>query len=358
VVDSRPARMVKGGGAPLVPGITFKNVLTAGRSSVSDVIPSLEVQPSEELLDSLKWSFVGELHNHMDVVEVRQRLVMEGLHQFKVTGMGENRMLLHMEGVADIDYVISHHKEWWDLMFKKVVRWSPQLVAGSRTVWLNVFGIPLHVWDEPLFKKLGELFGVFLDFDEDTIARKRLDYARVQISTDRKGIIDNMVNLTVMGADFILWVVEEGGGRWWLLELVVDVGDEGSSRASRVGDVVGGKGDPLSEDEDILRLVKNAAIGDFLDQPFVDTYMGTEEQRHVQEDSFKGDQSLGSPKWKDFLNDHIATGQVASMGKGEDVRREERDRCIRAEGRFDCSGSASGQHSREGDQQVPGLLTS
>jgi hypothetical protein len=72
-------------------------------------------------------------------------------------------------------------------MFKKVVRWSPQLVADSRIVWVKVFGIPLHVWDEDLFKKLGSVFGVFVDFDEDTISRKRLDFARIQISVSMKG---------------------------------------------------------------------------------------------------------------------------------------------------------------------------
>jgi len=97
-------------------------------------------------------------------------------------------------------------------MFKKVHRWSPEHVADSRTVWLNVHGVPLHVWDEPLFKNLGSLFGVFVDFDEDTICRNRLDFARLQVSTVRKGLIDEMVNLKVMGAVFFLWVVEVGGG--------------------------------------------------------------------------------------------------------------------------------------------------
>jgi hypothetical protein len=162
----RPVKVVKGGGAPLAPGVTYKDAA---------VIPCMEVQPSVELLDSLKWGFVGELHNFMDATEVRQRLVMEGVHRVKVTGMGDRMMLLHIHGAVDIESVIINHKQWWNLMFKKVVKWSPQLVVDSRTVWVKVFGIPLHVWEETLFKKLGSLFGVFVDFDEDTISRKRLN---------------------------------------------------------------------------------------------------------------------------------------------------------------------------------------
>jgi hypothetical protein len=64
-------------------------------------------------------------------------------------------------------------------MFKRVNNWSPQMVAGSRVAWLQVQGIPLNVWDEPLFKKIGSLFRKFMDFDDDTIGRKRLDVARI-----------------------------------------------------------------------------------------------------------------------------------------------------------------------------------
>lgn len=82
-----------------------------------------------------------------------------------------------------------------------------------RTVWLKVFGIPLHTWDEPLFKVLGSNYGVFLDFDEATIERKNFELARIKVMTDRCGIIDEKLTLKVMGANFCLWVVEEGGSR-------------------------------------------------------------------------------------------------------------------------------------------------
>jgi hypothetical protein len=107
VEERRPGKgkVLKGGGATSVPGITFKDVLT-------DASLSLEVQPSEELLDFLKWGFVGELHNHMEASEMRQGMVMEGLHRVKVTRMGEKLMFLHVEGATDIESVTSNHKQW------------------------------------------------------------------------------------------------------------------------------------------------------------------------------------------------------------------------------------------------------
>lgn len=101
----RSGKKVEAEGGSTVQGITFKNALTVGKSLnpvMKEVFSSLEVQPSEELLEFMKWGFVGELHQHMDVREVRQALVMEGLHRVKVTRMGDKLLLLHIEGVADI----------------------------------------------------------------------------------------------------------------------------------------------------------------------------------------------------------------------------------------------------------------
>lgn len=108
---------------------------------------------------------------------------MEGLHRVKVITMGAKRMLLLFHGIGDIEEVRNNHKAWWDSMFKCVKRWSPQVVADTRMVWINVHEIPLHMWDEPLFKMTGDLFGKFVDFDGDTIGRNMLDVARIKVET-------------------------------------------------------------------------------------------------------------------------------------------------------------------------------
>ena len=113
------------------------------------------------------------------------------------------------------------------------------MVAESRMVWLNVYGIPLHVWDKPLFKKIGDFFGKFVDFDEDTIGRVRLDVARIRVSMVRKSLLDEIIKLRVMGSVFRLWVVEEGGGRWWSSEKREEKGEDGMSFCSREGEVEG-----------------------------------------------------------------------------------------------------------------------
>lgn len=65
------------------------------------------------------------------------------------------------------------------------------------------------MWDDNFFKVLGGKFGTFVDFDEETACRKRLDVARIKISTDRWKFIDEVVAIKVVGVVFNLWVVED-----------------------------------------------------------------------------------------------------------------------------------------------------
>jgi len=70
---------------------------------------------------------------------------MEGISNVKVTGMGDRLLLLQMREDGGLEEVMKSHEEWWNVMFKRVRRWSPQMVSTSRSVWLKVHGIPLHV---------------------------------------------------------------------------------------------------------------------------------------------------------------------------------------------------------------------
>jgi hypothetical protein len=100
-------------GSSVVPANTSNSAFQWDKNqfpTLQKVIPTLEVQPSEDLLEFLRWGFVAELHTHMEAVVLQQALVMEGLHCVKATALGNCLMLLHIEGVGDIEAVRSTHK--------------------------------------------------------------------------------------------------------------------------------------------------------------------------------------------------------------------------------------------------------
>jgi len=122
----------------------------------------LEVTPCEEMLEVLACCFVGELVHEVEVGAVQMSMVMEGITQVKVTTIGVSLVLLKLEDQGDIGRIKDSHLQWWNATFKGVKKWYPEWVVVKMIVWLNVFGIPLYVWDEPLFKLLGSKYGVFL----------------------------------------------------------------------------------------------------------------------------------------------------------------------------------------------------
>jgi hypothetical protein len=74
---------------------------------------------------------------------------------------------------------------------------------------VKVYGIPLHVWGENLFKAIGGKYGEFLDFDNSTASRAKLDIACLKIATDFRGKIDESVMIKAMGVCYTLRVVED-----------------------------------------------------------------------------------------------------------------------------------------------------
>lgn len=95
VVEERRRTVVAAGEGPsIMTGKSFKQALGREKGQVEgrkEDRPVLMVQPSEEMLELLKWAYVGELHQNLEAKEVRQMLMMEGLSEIKVTSMGRRR---------------------------------------------------------------------------------------------------------------------------------------------------------------------------------------------------------------------------------------------------------------------------
>jgi len=194
-------------------GTSFRGALLGDRRSGkegdnSDELPALEILSEPELLEELERCFVGRLTQHMEAEAVQTSLFMEGWRNIKVVPMGEKLVLLKGNRKEDVTKTLEVNKAWWKATFSEVLPWTPNLVASSRRVWVHIRGIPLHVWHEKNFKKVGGLFGTFLDFDDETVCRRRLDVANILISTKRMGRIDQWVSFKVMRALFKAWMVE------------------------------------------------------------------------------------------------------------------------------------------------------
>jgi hypothetical protein len=193
--------------------LSFKTILSRSPEENEEADKwRLEMLPSEVRLQELEKCFMAVLASHREVRQIQNCLVMEGVKGVKVTTMGDNLVMLRPEEHSS--FVLSEVEQhlWWILLFKEVVKWTPNLVAKKRRVWLKCYGIPAHVWEEGCFKRLGNCFGEFVDFDEETITMRRLDVARILVSTSRLEWINDSLLLVVMGESFKVQVVVDGAG--------------------------------------------------------------------------------------------------------------------------------------------------
>jgi len=207
--------------------------LNGGVASV--VLRRVVVLPSEERLKELECCFVAVLAFQREAKQVHNSLVLGGMKHIGVSSMGANMVLLKAAEPKCIEQVERRHDSWWRGLFSSVKRWSPNLMAQQRRVWLRFFGLPLHVWEEKCFKQSRALFGDFVDFDEDTINLNRLDLARICVNTSNMAFINEKLRLEIMGAIFDVWVVEQVESAVVSRRLEDSGWDEGSSASSNCG---------------------------------------------------------------------------------------------------------------------------
>jgi len=153
-------------------------------------------------LTSRKMTRQGRLLYHLEVDALKTCLFMEGWRGIKVVPLGEKLVLLKEDRKGVLEEARAAKRVWWSATFTEVVPWSPNIVAATRRTWVQIRGIPLDVWIEAFFKKVGFLFGTFIDFDDETATRNRLDVANLLISTKKMGRIDEELKVKVMGAVF------------------------------------------------------------------------------------------------------------------------------------------------------------
>lgn len=202
--------VIQGKGVVVQAGRSFTTVVQHGNNATLPVVRRrIVLLPTESRLKALENCFVGKLSFHREAKQVHHCLVLGGLNNIKVTSMGDNLVLLECNNPLLIEEAERRKDLWWRGLFISVNRWLPNMVATHRRIWLRVYGLPMHAWDEQSFKKLGNLFGEFLDFDDESINASRLDMARVLVRTTSLALINEPVSVEVMGAVFNVLVMEE-----------------------------------------------------------------------------------------------------------------------------------------------------
>ncbi|CAJ2637211.1 unnamed protein product [Trifolium pratense] len=104
------------------------------------------------------------------------------------------------------------HKGWWGGILTDIKRWTPNIVATKRVVWVSLYGVPLQSWGEQTFRSIACRCGKFMELDDVTRNRLRFDVVRMKVEVPMCERVDFSLKMVVQGAAYLVRVVEEGGG--------------------------------------------------------------------------------------------------------------------------------------------------
>lgn len=132
--------------------------------------------------------------------------------------MGGRKVLLQSEDLDKISKFIEEEEVWWSKWFSRIKLWSPSNIADERLAWIRITGLPLQVWNQKMFERIGNKLGSFIKVDPHIADKICLDVARVLIITTEIDQIDKDIYLIIRGHSYPVKITEERWRTdpWWL----------------------------------------------------------------------------------------------------------------------------------------------
>lgn len=102
---------------------------------------------------------------------------MIGAEEINMKYMGGDLELIFGLSEERIQELTNSEEENYLSMFKSIQRWSDELVATIKLIWIKGYDIPLKAWGEQCFSQIVSSFGTLVEIDESTKKFSKLDHA-------------------------------------------------------------------------------------------------------------------------------------------------------------------------------------
>lgn len=186
----------------------LKETKTKGQSSKHRLLQYKSVPEDRSWACS---GMVAKITSGDALLSVQQRVADAGFHHVVVTPLGSDRVFIHCNNKEDVWKVFNDAIDFFGMLFSDLHQWSAGDVIYERGAWLRVYGTPIHAWNINFFKVCVKDCGRFLNVDECTSDRGRLDFARVLISTSSVDVLNLTTELLIDGHVYAIKLVEEWG---------------------------------------------------------------------------------------------------------------------------------------------------
>ncbi|GJQ98395.1 RNA-directed DNA polymerase, eukaryota [Tanacetum coccineum] len=141
----------------------------------TDSIPTLVLDDSCVIERDLSRHVMGRVKEFNSITNLQTILSKEGFPSVKLVYLGGLWVMLELDNVESKLNLLQHVgvNSWFDSLQEAF----PDFVSDDRVVWVDIEGIPLHIWSRDTFIKIGSKWGEVMDIEDNfgsSFARKRL----------------------------------------------------------------------------------------------------------------------------------------------------------------------------------------
>ncbi|GKC33128.1 RNA-directed DNA polymerase, eukaryota [Tanacetum coccineum] len=155
-------------------GLSYVKVVQ-DHASFTPSAPALVLDDSCVVTRDLSCHVMGKVKDIDVIPNLRSILSKEGFPQVNISYLGGFWVMIEMDNVTSKTSLLDHvGVNSWFHSLKEA--WH-DFVSDDRVVWVDIEGIPLHVWSRETYLKVGNKWGKALDIEDNSgssFARKRL----------------------------------------------------------------------------------------------------------------------------------------------------------------------------------------
>lgn len=189
-------------------GRSFAGVV---RGETSKPLPALrqEITITAENVGSgwLYRSAVAIMKRVIPLSTLRNSFSLETDLVVQIRSMGGRSVLITFQSSEIRNSIIN--KPVMERWFERIKPWQGEPASLERFVWLSCQGIPLNAWNADTFKTIGEIWGVFIRTDDETLRDKSFAKGRILIAMEEISPIQRWVHLVVQGEIYDILIREE-----------------------------------------------------------------------------------------------------------------------------------------------------
>lgn len=171
-------------------------------------VASWVVEEEERLLNFSLVGFLKQGSGGVNVADLWLNRVW-GKKPIRTKMMDRDTIIIQLSSAREVEEVLDCANILVHSPFVAIDRWMEVIGSPPSFRWVRLYGVPLQVWREGVFRLLGGCLGQTVEVDDNTMSKEVLSHRRVKIMAGKVCKLPKEIHLWVDDLQFSILVAEE-----------------------------------------------------------------------------------------------------------------------------------------------------